>query len=137
MKKKFHDVNPQVRNKMLDEFYYMVSEMKEPEDAKKFFKDLLTPGESVMIVYRIEIAKMLLQGFAHRDIARKLSVGMNTINSVNKWLYSGFGGYMKAIKNAENYKIKPDSIPKTEWDRIKKKYPAHFLIFNLIDRIKK
>lgn len=137
MKKRFHEVNPQIRNKMLAEFYYMVSEMKNPEDVKKFFKDLLTPGESIMIVYRIEIAKMLLQGFTHTDIAEKLKVGKNTINSVNKWLYSGFGGYMKEIKRAKNYKIKPDLIPETEWARIKKKYPAHFLIFNLIDKIKK
>ena len=137
MKKRFHEINPQSRNKMLNEFYYMVSEMKKPEDAKKFFKDLLTPGESIMIVYRIEIAKMLLQGFVHTDIAKKLKVGKNTISSVNKWLYGGFGGYMKEIKKAKNYKLKPSKIPQTEWDKIKKKYPAHFLIFNLIDKIKK
>lgn len=90
-----------------------------------------------MIVYRIEIAKMLLQGFSYIDIAKKLKVGKNTINSVNKWLYSGFGGYMKAIKNAENQKQRRKVLPTNEWEAMKKKYPAHFLIFNLIDKIKK
>lgn len=137
MKKKFHDINPQIRNKMLNEFYYMVSEMKEPKDVKNFFKDLLTPGEAIMIVHRIEIAKMLLQGFNYVDIAKKLKVGKNTINSVNKWLYRGFGGYMKEIKRAKDYTVKSDLIPKTEWEKIKRKYPAHFFLFNLMDKIKK
>jgi hypothetical protein len=80
---------------------------------------------------------MLLQGFTYFDIAGKLKVGRSTINSVNKWLYSGFGGYMKEIKKAKNYKIKPEAIPVTEWERIKKKYPTHFFLFNLIDKMKK
>jgi len=137
MRKKFHDIKPEIRNKMLEEFYYLISEIKTKEDAKNFLKDLLTSEEMIMVVHRIEIAKMLLQGFSYRDIGEKLKVGTNTVHSVNRWLTNGFGGYMKEIKKAENYKLKTNSIPKTEWERIKKKYPAHFLVFNLLDRIKK
>ncbi len=137
MRKKFHEISPNKRQRMLNDFYQMISEIKDKEDAKNFFKDLLTPGETIMIVYRIEIAKMLLQGFSYEDIQKKLKVGTSTVNNVNKWLYSGFGGYMKEIKKAKNQKDRYASLPKNEWEAIKKKYPAHFLIFNLLDKYKK
>jgi len=122
---------------MFNEFYLLVSKIKNRDDAQNFFKDLLTPSESIMIVYRIEIAKMLLQGFSYVDIKKKLKVGDCTINGVNRWLYNGFGGYMKEIKKAKNHKDRYASLPKNEWEAIKKKYPAHFLIFNLLDKYKK
>jgi TrpR-related protein YerC/YecD len=137
MRKKFHEIGPNKRQGMLNDFYQMISEIKDKKDAKNFFKDLLTPGETIMIVYRIEIAKMLLQGFSYEDIQKKLKVGTSTVNNVNKWLYSGFGGYMKEIKKAKNQKDRYTSLPKNEWEAMKKKYPAHFLIFNLLDKYKK
>jgi TrpR-related protein YerC/YecD len=136
MKKKFYNIDSSNRQKMLNDFYQIIAEIKNKNDAKNFLKDLLTPAESVMIIYRIEVAKMLLQGFRYEDIQKKLQVGTGNINNVNKWLYSGFGGYMKEIKKAENQKQRMDALPKNEWEQLKKKYPAHFLIFNLLDKIK-
>jgi len=71
MKKKYHDIDPKNRGKMLTDFYSMVSKIKDKSDAKKFFKDLLTPGETIMIIHRIEVAKMLIQGFSYKDIQKK------------------------------------------------------------------
>ena len=134
-KKKFYEVDSRTRNKMLNDFYEMASRIKNKDDAKNFFKDLLTPGESIMIIYRIEIAKMLLQGFGYEDIQKKLKVGATTINSVNKWLYTGFSGYTKELKKAKNQIQRKRAIPTSEWGMIKKKYPAHFFLFNLLDKV--
>jgi len=136
-KKKFYEIDSKTRNYLLGNFYEIVSQIKSKEDAQKFLKDLLTQGESIMIAYRIEIAKMLLEGFGYDDIEKKLEVSAGTINNVNKWLYSGFGGYMKELKKAENQKKRRKVIPTNEWEAIKQKYPAHFLIFNLIDKMKR
>jgi TrpR-related protein YerC/YecD len=136
-KKKFYEIDPVFRGKILNNLYQIISELRNKQDVRKFLSDLLTPGESVMIAYRIEVAKMLLKGFGYEDIQRKLKVGASTINSVNKWLYSGFGGYMKALKKAENQKERKAVIPTNEWEMLKKKYPAHFYIFNLLDKFKK
>jgi len=80
---------------------------------------------------------MLLEGWNFEEIREKLKVGYNTINSVNRWLYSGFGGYLKELKRFKSKKEFQEQIPTSEWAKIKKKYPAHFLIFNLIDKLKR
>ncbi|MEA2007006.1 MAG: YerC/YecD family TrpR-related protein [Patescibacteria group bacterium] len=135
-RRKIYEVDKRERYRMLDEFFQMVAQIKTKQTAASFFKDLLTPSESLMLVRRIEIAKLLLAGWNYRDISEKLKVGVNTINSVNRWLFSGFGGYYSELKNAKNMKEYKNSIPTNDWEMIKKKYPAHFFISNLVDKIR-
>ncbi len=136
MKKRFYDIKPPQRREMLNDFCDMISSIRNRKDAEKFLRDLLTPGELIMVMMRIEIAKMLLAGFGYHDIQKKLKVGSNTVGGVNKWLYSGFGGYMAELKKAINQKNRKAVLPTNEWEMMKKKYPAHFLIFNLLDNYK-
>jgi TrpR-related protein YerC/YecD len=136
MKKSFYEIDDKDKKRMLGDFYEMVAKIKNKNDARDFFRDLLTPSEVVMIIYRIEIAKMLMQGFNYDDIQKKLKVGCTTVNGVNRWLNNGFGGYMKEIKKAKSQKQRIDALPKNEWEQLKKKYPAHFMIFNLMDKLK-
>jgi len=136
MRKRFYDVDPQKRKRMLKEFCGMISRIKTEQNAEKFLRDLLTPGEIIMIMHRIEIAKMLLVGFSYPDIQKKLKVGNSTIGSVNRWLFSGFGGYMNEFKEAKNQKQRRKILPTNEWEAMKQKFPAHFLIFNLLDNYK-
>jgi TrpR-related protein YerC/YecD len=136
MKKRFYDIKPSQRREMLNDFCDMISGVKDRKDAEKFLRDLLTPSELIMIMTRIEIAKMLLAGFGYHDIQKKLKVGSNTIGNVNRWLYNGFGGYMAELKKAVNQKKRRAILPNSEWDIIRKKYPAHFYIFNLLGKNK-
>jgi uncharacterized protein YerC len=136
-KRRVYEVDQRERYSMLNDFFRMVAELKTQKDAANFFKDLLTPSESLMLTRRIEIAKMLLEGWNFEEIRRKLKVGYNTINSVNRWLYSGFGGYLKELQQFKSKKEFQKQVPINEWERIKKKYPAHFMIFNLIDKLKR
>jgi TrpR-related protein YerC/YecD len=136
MKKKFYDVKPEERRRMLKEFCGIIVEIKSRENAEKFLRDLLTPSEIIMIMHRIEIAKMLLAGFSYSEISKKLKVGFNTITGVNRWLFNGFGGYIDALKEAENQKQREAVIPMNEWEILKKKYPVHFYIFNLLSKYK-
>jgi TrpR-related protein YerC/YecD len=136
-KRKIYEVDNKERYAMLDEFFGMVAEIKNREQASRFFKDLLTPSESLMLTRRIAIAKLLLEGWTCVEISQKLKVGTNTINYVNRWLYTGFGGYLNELKNSRTIKEFRDKMPVTAWGMLKKKYPAHFLLFNLIDEFKK
>jgi len=136
-KRRVYEVDQNERRKMLLDFFLMVSDIKTKKEAENFFKDLLTPSESLMITRRIAIAKMLLGGWNFEVISAKMKTGTNTINSVNRWLFSGFGGYLNEIKKAKNKKDLSENYPKSEWEKLKRKYPAHFLIANLIDKFKK
>lgn len=129
------------KRKYLSDFYSLVSSLKNREEIKNFFKDLLSFSEIIMISRRIQIAKMLLKNNKYEYITEKLGVGKGTISRVNVWLDNGFGGYRKTImslrekdrkinmqywKNAE--KTTPGSI-----GELKKRYPGHFLLLDIFE----
>lgn len=138
-KVKYHHLSDDEKKVYLGDFYTMVSLLKTREEVKNFFKDLLTLSEMVMISRRIQIAKMLLEGETYESIRDKLKVGATTVSQVERWLNNGFGGYKTTIKK---YKNKYPKFKQSEVDdvspfslaTIRKKYPLHFLLLNLLDK---
>lgn len=133
-------VDPIEKSKYLDILWTSIAGLNTRQEVKDFFKDLLSVTEAVMLGRRLVIAKMLLEGAKYEEIIKEHKVGDDTIGRVQQWLTSGFGGYEKALeafenalekrKEAERVKnIEPYSF---EW--LKRKYPLHFLLFNLFDR---
>lgn len=125
--------------KYLDLLWTSVAQLKTREEVKHFFKDLLSESEAVMLARRIEIAKRLIGGESYEKISIDLKVGMDTISRVQQWLTSGFGGYEKTVRGftkelGRRLNVKSgagDEMPYSfEW--IKRKYPLHFLLFNLL-----
>jgi TrpR-related protein YerC/YecD len=134
---KYHQLAEYEKKKYLGDFYSMISLLKTREEVKNFFKDLLSLSEVVMISRRIQIAKMLLEGHTYEEIKNKLKIGLATISQVEKWLYNGFGGYKKTIKDYQKKYPKKDNFEKygypafsKGWTR--KKYPLHYLLSNLV-----
>jgi len=134
-------INSDDKMKYLDLLWTSIAELKSRDEVKNFFKDLLSESEAIMLARRIQIAKMLLSGKTYEEIINELHVGYDTISKVQRWLTSGFGGYQKAIeafekalkerlKNKEKERLEPYSF---KW--LKKKYPLHFLLFNLMDKV--
>lgn len=136
-KVKYYDLGDQERRELLNDLCSMVVSLKSKQEAKQFMMDLLTPSEAVMISRRIKIAKLLMQGSTYEDIRDELAVGNSTILQVDRWLNEGFGGYKNAIKKQKNKKgqakINEGGLP-FSLDHLRKKYPAHFLLINLLKR---
>jgi TrpR-related protein YerC/YecD len=136
-------MNKDDRYKLLDELYDMISVLDSKEEVKNFFRDLLTPSESLMLARRIAIAKMLLSGSTYDEVKEKLNVGYDNIKSVYRWLYDGFGGYNLALEKVAKRKKKEKNISGNAYtgsafDNIRRKYPAHFLLINaFLDASKK
>lgn len=134
----------QERNKLLDEFWTMIALLETKEDVKNFFKDLLSQTEAIMLARRIQIAKYLLEGLNYEEIREKLKTSYATISTVHRWLQGGFGGYEKLIPKLKKelerrYKIEQKKIKSKEsfsFEWLKKRYPLHFLLFNIFDSIK-
>lgn len=76
-----------------------------------FLKELLTPTEIRMLAKRIQIAKMLIEGYKYDEIKTHIRVTDSTISSVNNQLQFRDGGYMKIMSR----------LIKIESDREKKK----------------
>lgn len=141
-KVKYSELSDNDKKKYLGDFYSMVSLLKNRDEVKNFFKDLLTLSEIVMISRRIQIAKMLLEGYNYREIQKKLKIGLSTICQVEKWLNTGSGGYKETIKKYNKKYPEKDDFEKygytpfsREW--VRKKYPLHYLLSNLVRKGKK
>jgi len=132
------------RTKILDELWTIIALLESKEEVKNFFKDLLSETEALMLARRIRIAKLLLSGASYDEIRQKLGVGDATIAQVHRWLQGGFGGYQNLLPRLEKElerrtivqsKNREAKIPFTsEW--LKRRYPLHFFLVNLIDWVK-
>ena len=137
-------VSQQDRMKYLDLLWTSIAELKSREEVKNFFKDLLSESESIMLSRHIMIAKYLLEGKSYGEIGELLGTGNSTVASVHRWLVDGFKGYENAIKKFGNVvdkrfskisdaEARMSSSPYSfSW--LRKKYPLHFLLFNLLDK---
>ena len=139
-KVRYHELSDFEKKKYLGEFYSMVSLLRSRDEVKNFFKDLLTLSEVVMISRRIQIAKMLLKGFEYEEIRKELKAGNSTINQVEKWVNSGFGGYKEIIrrydKKSARKQVEHIPAPPFSWQHLKRKYPLHFMLVNLLSKNK-
>jgi TrpR-related protein YerC/YecD len=126
------------KKKYLGEFYSMVAMLRSRDEVKKFFKDLLTLSEVVMVSRRIQIAKLLLKGNTYEEIREDMKVSAATIAQVEKWVNNGFGGYKEIIKryNKKNARFEAKKIPAAPFSlgHIRRKYPLHFLLLNLLEK---
>lgn len=136
---RYNELSDNDKKKFLGEFYSMIALLKSRDEAKNFFKDLLTIGEVVMISRRIQVAKLLLEGYTYEEIRKKLKIGLSTISQVERWLNNGFGGYRKTIAEYKKKYPEKDEFEKygrvpfsREW--VRKKYPAHYLLANLLNK---
>lgn len=130
------------RIQMIGEFYDVIDSLKNREEIRLFFKDLLMPDEIAMLMRRVEVAALLFAGFTYDQIAELIGTGRGKITNVQKKLIQGGQGYKIAIqrlleKRKRKLKIqkKRDRAARSSFERLKQKYPLHFLLFNLLDEI--
>jgi TrpR-related protein YerC/YecD len=131
---KYQNLSDIEKKVFLGELYDMIALLKNREEVKQFFKDLLTLSEVVMVSRRLQVAKMLLEGYTYREIQKKLKVGVSTVVSVERWLNQGFGGYRNIIQRHKKQNIKVrEQEPALPFSlkHLRKKYPLHFLLYNL------
>lgn len=141
---KFHlnKLPKEKRIQMIAEFYDVISSLKNREEVRLFFKDLLTPDEIATLMRRIEVATLLMAGYTYVQIAELLGVGRGKVTNVQKTLLKGGQGYKLVIKRLLEKRRRRLKIQKkrtkvllSDFERLKQRYPLYFLLFNLIDEI--
>lgn len=75
------------------ELFDAILSLKSKEEAKNFFRDLLTMPELNEFANRWQVVKLLIQGNSYTTIAEKLNISTTTITRVAQWLHHGMGGY--------------------------------------------
>lgn len=100
------------------------------------FADFLTESEQIMLVRRIAIAKRCIAGESVEAIRRELGVGITTVTAVEQWLRARFAEYRATLQplyeklRAQERRQRPIIPNSFRW--LRRKYPTHFLLFNLL-----
>lgn len=117
----------------INNFWNLITLLENKDQVASFLKDLLTHTEMKMFAKRIQIAKMLLDGYGYRAIRNYVKVSDTTIATINNKLQIGGEGlktaigYLKKVEKdieKERLRIVPD---------LKKQYGAYFLLDKVAD----
>jgi TrpR-related protein YerC/YecD len=80
-------------NQDTDALFEVVLKLKNLDEMRKFFRDLLTEKEIVEFGQRWKVARMLAKRIRYTKIAEETGMSSTTIARVHKWLKKGMGGY--------------------------------------------
>ncbi len=83
-----HKLSPKTQ-----ELYQAILKLESLEEAKRFFRDLLTEAEIEEFGNRWIAAQRLSDKVSYLKIAEETGLSSATIARISKWLTQGMGGY--------------------------------------------
>ena len=81
-----------------DVLFKAILKLKNLDETRRFFRDLLTKGEIMEFSQRLKVARMLTRRIRYTKIAEETGMSSTTIARVQKWLKNGTGGYKIALR---------------------------------------
>lgn len=116
------------------ELMHMLRTLMARGQFEEFLKGFFTESEHVMFSRRLQIVKLLLSGASYRQITKELRVGLITIRSVDRWLqeFREYRTVFKGLSTKGGGLKRPLNDPVPTFGDLRRKYPLHFLLFNLL-----
>lgn len=78
--------------------------LKDVDEAYSFLEDIATIGEIRALSQRLEVAKLLSEGFTYPQIAQQTGASTATISRVKKFLEYGADGYKIVLERLKSTK---------------------------------
>ena len=119
-------VDPEHMGWFINNFWITLTLLENKEEVRELFGEIFTHTELKMLAKRLQIAKMLLEGYSYDIIRSYVKVGDQTIARINNLLEEKGPGLKKAVQRLQ--KIEEERKKKIEtniFDDIKSKYPQH------------
>ena len=91
-------VNQKLRDDLTDQLCRAVLSLKTMEECYQFFEDVCTIGELRAMAQRLDVARMLHEGFTYDDIVAQTGASTATISRVKRCLNYGADGYTLVLK---------------------------------------
>lgn len=85
-----------------DELMMAILSLHDIEEARAFFKDLLTPKEVIDLAKRWKAAKMLARGVPYSEIQRETGLSSRTVARISKWVQEGTGGFSLLARRTDS-----------------------------------
>lgn len=114
-------------DKFLNNFWSLITLLENKDQAASFLKDLLTHTEMKMFAKRVQIAKMLLEGYSYNEIRNVVKVTDPTISKMSNLLAVGGEGIRNAIANLQKIEEDIEEERLGPFSKIEKKYGMYFL----------
>ena len=76
-----------------EELFRAVLKLRNTDEAKRFFRDLLTEYEILDFAERWKVARLLDRGVQYAEIGRQVWMSSKTIARIQRWLKRGKGDY--------------------------------------------
>ncbi|KOO41227.1 YerC/YecD family TrpR-related protein [Priestia koreensis] len=87
-----------LRGKELDQLFQAVLSLKDIEECYTFFDDLCTVNEIQSLAQRLEVARMLREGFTYHKIENETGASTATISRVKRCLNYGSDAYQMVLE---------------------------------------
>jgi len=87
-----------MKNSSADELFEAILALASVNEARNFFRDLLTEKELLEFANRWKTARLLNKKVPYAQIEKETGMSSTTIARVQKWLTRGMGGYKLAIE---------------------------------------
>lgn len=81
------------------------------DEARRFFRDLLTEDEIVEFSKRWQVANLLYEQVPYSEIQKQTGLSSTTVARISKWLNNGMNGYQTMIQRTHH--TKPSSSEKS------------------------
>ncbi|OIJ18651.1 hypothetical protein BKP45_16095 [Anaerobacillus alkalidiazotrophicus] len=91
-----------LRGKELDQLFSAILSLKDLEECYQFFDDLCTINEIQSLAQRLEVARMLREGFTYQKIEAETGASTATISRVKRCLNYGNDGYEMTLERVKN-----------------------------------
>lgn len=86
-----------IRGRQTDQLFKAVLELKDLEEAYRFFDDLCTISEIQSLSQRLDVAHMLTQKKTYETIKRETGASTATISRVRRCFDYGNDGYVEML----------------------------------------
>lgn len=124
-------------NQFVNNFINVITLLENKNQVSLFFNDLLTHTELKMLTKRIQIAKMLLEGYDYKAIKGYVKVTDSTISTISNKLENGAKGLKSAILKLQKEERNLDDNRTNLIPDLKEKYPTYYLPDRIYDGLSK
>jgi len=104
------------------------------DEMQGYLRALLSKPEIIMLAKRVQIAKMLVEGYDYRSIRNVIKVTDPTIAKIS----NGLEDHPEVFRLVEKLHIEEKALEK-KYDKsnLKSRYPAYYALENLLDSLDK
>ena len=106
-------MKPKWINSDTDNLFEAIMRLEDTEEARRFFRDLLTEGEIMEFAARWKAARMLNSGIPYSQIQKETWLSSTTVARVSQWLTRGMSGYQLMLDKLNHHDRVEDPA---KWD---------------------